>query len=917
MSSPAERYAAAARKRKFEQSELGRFTSHYPFELDSFQLEGCKAIDEGIGVLVAAPTGAGKTVVGEYAIFKALAVGKKAFYTTPIKALSNQKYTDFVRRHGEEAIGLLTGDTSINPDAPIIVMTTEVLRNMIYAGSSALDGLGYVVMDEVHYLADRFRGPVWEEIILHLDPKIQIVSLSATVSNAEEFGQWLGEVRGDTAVVVSEYRPVPLWQHVMVGHRLFDLYSKNVDPTNPGPNPPISPDLVEAINNLRDRRSQRRRSGRDRGRNGSGHFVRPPARTTVVEALDRAALLPAIVFVFSRAGCDDAVRQVIAGGTRLTTSAEQKKIQRIIDRHTKDLPREDLEVLDFWRWQHALLSGVGAHHAGLLPVFKETVEELFAAGLLKVVYATETLALGINMPARSVVLERLVKWDGQRHADLTAGEYTQLTGRAGRRGIDVEGHAIVLYSGGLDPVALAGLASRRTYPLKSAFRPSYNMAVNLLATSDVSQARDVLEMSFAQFQADRAVVGLARQSRKLLEAKEGYANAMTCHLGDFEEYMALRAQISAREKELSRARSRAQRSALYDTVSQFRRGDIIRLPRGRRHGHAVVLTQPEFDADGPVISVVSDDARFRRLRDSDIPVDVHVVGKVRVGKKFNSRRTKDRVDLASAMRSTLGAYAKERPKREKPRGGDATVEELRRQLRAHPCHGCADRDAHARWANRWQKVDKEYQSIIRRIEGRTSSIAHEFDKVTKVLLALGYLDDAESGLTVTDQGLWLRKIYSEQDLVVAQAIRDGLWHDLDAASLAGVVAGVMFEPRSDEPSPVPKFTGATQVLGDAIRPTARLARELIALEADFGISVTRPLDYGLVLPIYHWASGYGLDVVLADSDLAPGDFVRWARQVIDLLDQIALIAPTPPLRAAARQAIDYIRRGVVAQGALE
>src|SRR5690625_52565 len=797
-------------------------------------------------------------------------------------------------------------------------MTTEVLRNMLYAGSEALAGLAFVVMDEVHYLADRFRGPVWEEVILHLAPEVQLVSLSATVSNAEEFGQWLAEVRGETEVVVSEIRPVPLWQHVMVGRRLLDLYSADVDPTDPGPNPPISPYLIDAIQGAQPRGGSHSRGGKGKQRRHRTPFVRPPSRITVVDRLDRAGLLPAIVFVFSRAGCDDAVQQLLAAGISLTTAAEQDEIDRIVTSHTRDLPRDDLEVLDYWRWHHALINGVAAHHAGMLPVFKETVEELFAAGLIKVVFATETLALGINMPARTVVLERLVKWDGQRHADITAGEYTQRTGRAGRRGIDVEGHAVVLYSSGLDPIALAGLASRRTYPLRSAFRPTYNMAVNLLAATDIDRAREILEMSFAQFQADRAVVGLARQARKLSEAKEGYAKAMSCHLGDIEEYMGLRQRISAREKELSRTRSRAQRRALHETVSGLRKGDIIRLPRGRRQGHAVVLATPEFEADGPLLSVLFSDARLRRLSDADIPLDTAVVGRVRVGKKFNPRRPRDRVDLASAMRSALGARLEETARAQAPRAGnDAALAALRAELRAHPCHGCAERGDHERWAHRWQKADREHRGVLRRIEGRTSSLTKEFDRIIEVLRALGYVEEEGGHLRVTEEGQGLRRIYSEHDLVVAQALRDGLWTGLDHASLAGVVAAVMFQARTDEPAPAPAFTGPTAPMGEAVRATAALTRELIALEHDFHLEVTSRLELGLVMPMYHWCAGEGLGTVLAGSDLSAGDFVRWARQVLDLLDQIALVAPTPPLRTAAREAITAIRRGVVAQGILD
>src|SRR3954470_21267074 len=225
MSSPAERYEAA-RRRSAEASErpaLAEFTAELDFGLDPFQREACEALERGSGVLVCAPTGAGKTVVGEFAVHLALtgAPGRKCFYTTPIKALSNQKYHDLVRRYGADQVGLLTGDNAINGDAPVVVMTTEVLRNMLYAGSTTLDGLAYVVMDEVHYLADRFRGGVWEEVIIHLPDDVQLVSLSATVSNAEEFGDWLRTVRGDTTVVVSEHRPVPLGQHVLVRGELL------------------------------------------------------------------------------------------------------------------------------------------------------------------------------------------------------------------------------------------------------------------------------------------------------------------------------------------------------------------------------------------------------------------------------------------------------------------------------------------------------------------------------------------------------------------------------------------------------------------------------------------------------------------------------------------------------------------------
>ena len=445
--SPAQRYAAFRQQRAEDGTELTEFQALYDFSFDEFQRRACRALNEGHGVLVAAPTGSGKTVVGEFAVHLALAEGRKCFYTTPIKALSNQKYGDLVRRYGADSVGLLTGDNSINGEAPVVVMTTEVLRNMLYGGSATLAGLGYVVLDEVHYLADVFRGAVWEEVIIHLPESVRVVALSATVSNAEEFGDWLTQVRGGTTVIVDEHRPVPLWQHVLASGRLYDLF---VEPPAGQRGTQVNPELL--------RLARREEWGARPARGGRRPpRFRPPRRPEVIGRLDAAGLLPAITFIFSRAGCDAAVRQCLDAGLRLTTPEEVAAITEIAERRTADVPESDLPVLGYGEWLTGLRRGIAAHHAGMLPTFKEVVEELFEAGLVRAVFATETLALGINMPARTVVIERLDKWNGETHLALTPGEYTQLTGRAGRRGIDVEGHAVVLWHLGMNPSAVAGL----------------------------------------------------------------------------------------------------------------------------------------------------------------------------------------------------------------------------------------------------------------------------------------------------------------------------------------------------------------------------------------------------------------------------------------------------------------------------
>lgn len=937
--SPAERYAAARRRAAAQRTELAAFARKIGFELDPFQVEACTELEAGRSVLVAAPTGAGKTVVGEFAVHLGLKRGEKAFYTTPIKALSNQKYLDLVAVHGEERVGLLTGDSTINSEADVVVMTTEVLRNMLYVGSSTLTGLGYVVMDEVHYLADRFRGPVWEEVILHLPSEVRLVSLSATVSNAEEFGDWLTMVRGDTVVVVSETRPVPLWQQVMVRNRLFDLYSSRVDPTDPGPNPPINPDLLEAIRRARrtghggNRHGPRhRRRGDPRGRGprpAAFEAVRPAPRPTVVRVLDDAGLLPAIVFIFSRAGCEAAVAQVLRSGIRLTTAAESRQISQVIDQRCAALPAEDLAVVGFDTWARALRRGVAAHHAGMLPVFKETVEALFSAGLIKVVYATETLALGINMPARSVVLEQLDKWNGAEHADLTPGEYTQLTGRAGRRGIDLEGTAVVLYREGMDPTALAGLASRRTYPLRSSFHPTYNMAVNLLRATTYSTARETLESSFAQFQADRAVVGLARQARRNEEALAGYAKAMTCDRGDFAEYARLRRQINKLEKEESRDRARRARQRTIEALAGLRPGDVIGYRWGRHDRYALVVKTMAHRLDGPRIEVLTPEPRLRTMDADDLPHGLSVIDHLQLPKNFNARSAAERKTAAARLRPILDKHDTRLANRQRPVSEHQDeVSELRRQLRAHPCHQCPDREAHARWAQRWHQLHADHRALLQRIERRTSSIARDFDRLCQLLLDLGYLTTTASGgddtapavvaangesevdLQVTEDGQWLSRLYAEKDLVLAECLRQGAWQGLTPAELAAITSAIVYRSRTD----TVRGAGVSpdSRLGQAVRATVRIADDIAQREEDAGVRVTEPVDLGLVAAVLQWAQGANLETVLLTGDISAGDFVRWAKQVLDVLDQLFVAAPTGELRSHARGARDLLRRGVVA-----
>jgi len=914
MDSPAERYAASRARARAEKSALAEFRGLYDFELDPFQVEACEALETGAGVLVAAPTGSGKTIVGEFAVHLALRSGTKCFYTAPIKALSNQKFHDLVARYGADKVGLLTGDNSVNGDAPVVVMTTEVLRNMIYAGSHTLQGLSYVVMDEVHYLADRFRGAVWEEVIIHLPEHVAVAALSATVSNAEEFGEWLATVRGDTVVVVEEHRPVPLWQHVMAGDRLYDLFTDDAQSK-------VNPELVRmAREDTRLARMARENSGGNAPRPSRGgrrpRNVLVPMRYEVVERLNRERLLPAITFIFSRVGCDAAVEQCLAAGLRLTSNDERLQIRGIVEHRCEDLPQEDLLVLGYPEWLDGLERGFAAHHAGMLPTFKETVEELFQKGLVKMVFATETLALGINMPAKSVILEKLVKWNGETHADVTPGEYTQLTGRAGRRGIDVEGNAVVVWHQGFDPSALAGLASTRTYPLRSSFKPSYNMAVNLVGGVGHHAARELLETSFAQFQADRAVVGLATQVRKQEDAIEGYREAMQCHLGDFEEYSELRRRLTDREKELSRDGAVRRRAAASQSLAALKPGDVIVVPAGRRPGVAVVIDPGLSEKDEPRPTVLMVDRTVKRLSVVDFPSPVAPVETLRIPKMFNPRSANARRDLAARLREVSGEIRVERPRKQRGDAGeDAQVLELRRLIRAHPCHGCDEREVHARWAERYQRLVKETRGLERRVENRTNSIARQFDRVCAILSRLGYLTSDDDTATVTDAGKMLQRLYNDMDLVAAECLRQGLWSGLSVPELAACASVLVFESRQADDAVPPRLPPGR--VKEVLAQTVTLWGELSQLEAEERLQFLREPDLGFAYAAYRWASGQRLESVLHESDLQAGDFVRWCKQLADLLGQIADAAgshQTPSgieIAGTARRAVDAVKRGVV------
>ncbi|HEX6330118.1 MAG TPA: DEAD/DEAH box helicase [Actinomycetota bacterium] len=879
-------------------TDPSRFAARYPFELDGFQTSAIEALAAGESVLVAAPTGSGKTVVAEYAVERSLFLGGKCFYTTPLKALSNQKFGDLVARHGAARVGLLTGDNTINGEAPVVVMTTEVLRNMLYERSDTLDGLVSVVMDEVHYLQDPYRGAVWEEVLIHLPLSISVVCLSATISNAEEFGEWIGTLRGPTRVVIEERRPVPLEHHYLVGRDLHPMYVEQGDRFVPNPYV-ASLDREEQRFGTSPRRVSRgpyhQRPGRPR--DGSRR-VYVPRREEVVEALAKEGMLPAIYFVFSRAGCDRSVEWLMASGIRLTTPDEVGRIREFAQMRAAWMEEADLKALGYYEFEEALAAGVSAHHAGMLPVFKETVEELFEAGLVKVVFATETLSLGINMPAKSVVIEDLWKFQGERHELLTPGEYTQLTGRAGRRGIDRLGHAVVVYQRQVAFERVASLASTRTYELTSSFRPSYNMAVNLVRNYSREEAHHLLNSSFAQFLVDRGVVALERQLERDKTFLAGYREQMACHLGDFPEYWALRDRAHRIRTEARTGRDRARADAVRNVLAGLRPGDVIFVPRARRRGLAVVVS----NRDGRP-TVLAQDRKYFRLSGRDFEEPPAPLTRLQLPRSGSVRSARYRRDLAARL-VALDVRPPRRPRPTIDAAAEREAAGLERRAQRHPCHACPDRPDHERWGRRASQLEQQVAGIERRIRTRTETLARQFDRVLGVLEDLGYVQ----GFSILPKGRALARIYGDGDVLVAEALAESLLGGLTPAEVAALVSTIVYESRERVPPPAEMPTAATADRYRALQGTYRRIRRA---EDRHQVELCRELEAGFASSAHRWAEGGVLDDVLRETGMAAGDFVRTCKQLLDLLRQIEDVAEGEQAEAV-RAAREAVNRGVVA-----
>ncbi|MBK1988256.1 RNA helicase [Sphaerospermopsis aphanizomenoides BCCUSP55] len=869
--------------------------SIFPFELDQFQLDAIASLNAGRSVVVCAPTGSGKTLIGEYAIYRALAQGKRVFYTTPLKALSNQKLRDFREKFGFDQVGLLTGDASINRDAPILVMTTEIFRNMLYGtpigqiGISLVD-VEAVVLDECHYMNDRQRGTVWEESIIYCPREVQLVALSATVANSDQLTDWLNRVHGPTDLIYSDFRPVPLEFHFCNPKGLFPLLNES--------NTKINSRLIK-------------RGKKGPGEKGKGNRPEAPSIVYTISQLEQRDMLPAIFFIFSRRGCDKAVAEV--GDLWLVNNEESQILRRQIDEFLARNPEAGRsgQIAPLYR-------GIAAHHAGILPAWKVLVEELFQQGLIKVVFATETLAAGINMPARTTVISTLSKRTDNGHRLLKASEFLQMSGRAGRRGMDKQGYVVTLQTPFEGAKEAAYLATSPADPLVSQFTPSYGMVLNLLQTHTLEQAKELIERSFGQYMA-------------------------TLYLKpEYDEMGVIKAELAKIQAELAAVDENE--LALYEKLRQ----------RLKVERHILKTLQEQAQADRQEqLSMMLDFAvsgTLLSLKDKSmtatLPMTAVLVAKAPdVGQaSYFICLGQDNRWYVATIADVVDLYA-ELPRVEVPdhilppselalkrgqcvRGNEETaaiaqsipdpgefmympqevVEQLSRfnavqtQIENHPLHQSGNIAKIFKDRARCVELEAELEEIQEQVEQHSQRHWEEFLNLIQILQQFNGLDN----LVPTELGQMAAAIRGENELWLGLAIASGELDGLDPHHLAAAAAALVTEtPRPDSRV---RFDLSNEI-ADALAKLRGIRRQLFQMQRRYNVALPIWLEFELIAIVEQWALGMEWTELCANTTLDEGDVVRLLRRTLDLLSQIPHVPLVPnSLRQNAQRAMQLIDR---------
>ncbi|HIK46475.1 MAG TPA: DEAD/DEAH box helicase [Leptolyngbyaceae cyanobacterium M65_K2018_010] len=865
----------------------------FPFPLDDFQRQAIAALEAGKSVVVCAPTGSGKTLVGEYAIHRALAHGKRVFYTTPLKALSNQKLRDFRGQFGIDQVGLLTGDLSINRDAPIVVMTTEIFRNMLYGTrigetGTTLQQVEAVVLDECHYMNDRQRGTVWEESIIYCPPEIQLLALSATVENSGQLTDWLQQVHGPTELIYSDFRPVPLEFHYCTTKRLVPLLDSSQKKVNP-------------------QLKKQRHLPRQPGRRGSGRVSLP----FVVSQLQQRDMLPAIYFIFSRRGCDKAVEEV--SGLSLVNEAEAAQLKERIDQFLADNPEAGRagQIAPLYR-------GIAAHHAGILPLWKGLVEELFQAGLIKVVFATETLAAGINMPARTTVIASLSKRTDTGHRLLTASEFLQMAGRAGRRGMDLQGYVVTVESPFEGSREAVHLATSGADPLVSQFTPSYGMVLNLLQTHSLDEAKDLIERSFGQYLATLHLAPQQEEIRRLEgEIAHHQAQLDTIDSTILADYAKLKGRLKEERRLLKTLQQQAAAVLAEDVAKMVPfaiAGTLLSLKGKHIPVHepmpAVLVTKLQGSGQFPYLVCLTQDNLWYVVSAADV-VGLHA--------DIPRLQAVDRLAPPTDLPPVLGQH----------RRGDhysaslvATLPtpptladlapEVKDQLdRVHQVERALDHHPASQWANpnallKRQKHLADLQEDLRDRQAKlaryTGRYWQEFLNLMEVLRHFGALDHDRP----TELGEMAAAIRGDNELWLALALASGEFDPLDAPQLAAAVAALVTENSRPDSWCRYSLSGPVETVLGGLHS---LRRQLFQQQHRRQVVAPIWLEYELVALVEQWALQVDWATLCEHTSLDEGDIVRILRRSLDVLSQIPHVPYIDDgLRTTARAARDLLNR---------
>jgi superfamily II RNA helicase len=870
----------------------------FPFELDEFQQQAIAALDAGQSVVVCAPTGSGKTLIGEYAIYRALANGRRVFYTTPLKALSNQKLRDFRDRFGAERVGLLTGDVSVNRDAPVLVMTTEIFRNMLYGtpigetGTSLID-LEAVVLDECHYMNDRQRGTVWEESIIYCPPEVQLLALSATIANSDQLTDWINQVHGPTELIYSDFRPVPLRFHFCLPNGLFSL----LNPNQKGLNPKLK--------------------GRSKG--GKPRRQETPSLEFVVSQLQQRDMLPAIYFIFSRKGCDNAVHEL--DHLSLVNGAEASQLKTQIDAFLAHHP-------DAVRNGHIepLYRGIAAHHAGVLPAWKSLIEELFQQGLIKVVFATETLAAGINMPARTTVISSLSKRTDRGHRLLNASEFLQMAGRAGRRGMDAQGHVVTVQTRFEGANEAAYLATSGADPLVSQFTPSYGMVLNLLQIHSIEETKELIERSFGHYLSTLSL----RPQQGEIDRLEAELEHQQAQLAAFDadllaNYEKLQERIKeerrllkilqqqaqdARNNELALSLSFAVAGTILSIKGKYVKTSaplpavlVTKIPGSGQFPYLVCLGQDNRWYVATVADVTGLHAELPRLPQVD-----DILPPAEMPLKPGQARRGDEVTAAIAQQippiPTEAALAPEVLEQQ------ARVQEVEAQIQSHPAQAWGNPGQLLKRRRRIEHIQMELRDRRQKLNRYSQRYWQEFLSLMEILKHFGCLEAAKETdyeeWQPTDLGQVAAAIRGDNELWLGLALDSGELDELDPHHLAAACAALVTE--ISRPDNWTSYEPSLEV-DDALSGLRGIRRQLFQLQRRYQVALPVWLEIDCTGLVEKWALGEDWNELCANTSLDEGDVVRLLRRTLDFLAQIPHVPHLPDaLKNNAVRAIQLIDR---------